>query len=150
MDKALTHAKKTVALSPSSPAARLLVAKIEKRRKNFQVSVNEIGEAIKMAPEWGEAWFALGSTFEEAGDKTNAEKAYRKLVEKQPQNPASLMSLASFLADQGKKDEPLEIIGKIRALTPAPPKDVLDAVKALEDKIKGEKPAAGGSEDAVE
>ena len=50
------------------------------------------------------------------------------------------MALASFLADQGKKDEPLQLLGKVRDLNP--PKPVLDAVQALQDKIEGKQPAA--------
>jgi len=135
LDKAYTYAKNVTTIAPDSPAARLLLAKVEKNRKNIQPAIDAIGEAIKLAPDWADGWLALGSTFEAGGDKPNAEKAYRKLVEKQPQNPAALLALASFLADQGKKDEPLELIGKVRAITPAPPKEVLDAAKALEDQV---------------
>ena len=97
--------------------------------------MDAIGEALKLAPDWADAWLALGATFEAGNDKANAEKSYRKLVEKQPKNPAAMLALASFLADQGKKDEPLELIAKVRALTPAPPKEILDAAKALEDQV---------------
>jgi len=124
-------------MAPNSAAAELLVGKVEKSRKNYQAAVKAIGEAVKMAPEWGEAWYALGVTYEEAGDKANAEKAYRKLVEKQPKAPGSLMTLASFLADDGKKDEATELIDKVRALNP--PKEVLDAAQTLQDKIEGKK-----------
>jgi tetratricopeptide (TPR) repeat protein len=134
-DKALTYANKAESMAPNSPAAKLLAARVEKRRKNYQTAIKSIQDAIKMAPNWGEAYYALGSTLEESGDKTNAEKAYRKLVELQPKNPGSLLTLASFLADQGKSDEAAELIAKIRALKP--PQPVLDAAKALEEKMKG-------------
>ncbi|MCX6343753.1 MAG: tetratricopeptide repeat protein [Armatimonadetes bacterium] len=136
MDKAYTYAKKIITLAPDSPIAHLMLAKVAKRQKNYKESLDEIAKALQIAPEWSDAWFALGSTYEESGDKANAEKAYRKLVEKQPKNPLALMTLASFLADQNKKDEPLELLAKIRALSPAPPKELLDDVKTLEDKLK--------------
>lgn len=138
-DKALTYAQKAVSMSESSPSVLLLLARVEKRMKSYQSSVNHIAEAIKMAPDWPDAMYALGSTFEEAGDKINAEKAYRKLVEKQPKNPTAMLTLASFLADQGKTDEPAELIAKIRMLNPS--KSILDTVKTLEDKIQGKQPA---------
>ena len=138
IDKALIYAKKATTMASDSPAALLLRARAEKRKKNYQDSVNTIGEAIKLAPNWGDAYFALGSTFEQAGDKANAEKAYRNLVEKQPENAKSIFTLASFLVDSGQKDEPTELIAKIKALNP--PKDILDAAQALEDKIQGKKP----------
>lgn len=138
LDKALTYAQKTSSMVPESPAALLLVARAQKRLKDFAGAVKTLAEAVKMAPKWTPAWFALGATYEEGGDKDKAEKAYRKLVELQPKSPDSLLTLASFLADQGKKDEATEVIGKIRALEP--PKEVLDAVKELEDRIEG-KPA---------
>lgn len=135
LDKAYTYAQKLTTMAGNSPAAFLLLAKVEKTRKNHQAAINAIGQALKLAPDWGEGWYALGSTFEQAGDKANAEKAYRKLAEKQPKNAGSLMTLASFLADQGNKDEAAEYIAKVRALNP--PKAILDAAKALEDKMAG-------------
>ena len=140
LDDALTNAKKATQMATNSPAQRLLLAKILKLKKEYQASINTIGEAIKMAPDWTDAIYALGSTFEEAGDKKNAEKAYRLLVQKQPKSPAYLMTLASFLADTDRKDEALETLGKIRELNP--PKDVLDAVQGLQDKIEGKQPKA--------
>ena len=133
-DKALSFAQKALSMLPDSPSTLLLLAKVEKRMKNYQDSINHIGEALKMAPNWPDAMYALGSTFEEAGDKANAEKSYRKLVEKEPRNPTSLLTLASFLADQGKKDELKELIEKIRALNP--PKEIIASTKALENKIE--------------
>lgn len=142
-DKALTHAKKATTMVPNSPAALLLLARVQKRMKDYQAAVNTIGEALKMAPDWGDAWFALGATYEESGDKTNAERAYRKLVEKQPKNPSSILTLALFLADQGKKDEAKELIARVRALNP--PKLIMDAAQALEDKIEEKKPEKAGT-----
>ena len=135
IDKALTYAIKASQMATKSPAAQLLLARAHKRKKNYQAATAAIGEALKMAPEWYDAWYALGATCEEAGDKTSAEKAYRKLVEKQPKNPDGLLVLASYLADQGQKDEALGLIAKVRDLKP--PKEVLDAAQALEDKMNG-------------
>ena len=137
IDKALVYAKKATTMASDSPAALLLRARAEKRKKNYQDSVNTISEAIKLAPDWGDAYFALGSTFEQAGDKANAEKAYRSLVEKQPKNANSILTLASFLVDSGQKDEPAELIARLKALNP--PKEILDAAQALEDKMLGKK-----------
>lgn len=135
LDKALVYAKKAAILSPESAAAELLVGKVEKNRKNYREAVKAIGEAIKMAPDWWSAWYALGSTYEAGDDKANAEKAYRMLVEKHPNNPDSYITLASFLGDEGKKDEAIELIDKIKSLNP--PKDVIEAAQALKDKIEG-------------
>lgn len=137
IDKALIYARKASIMMPNSASAELLVGKVEKSKKDYQAAVIAINEALKMAPKWGEAWYALGATYEEAGDKANAEKAYRKLVENQPKDPASLMTLASFLGDAGKNVEAIELIGKIRDMSP--PKEVLDAAQALQDKIDGKK-----------
>lgn len=138
LDKALSYAKQAAIMSPNSAAAELLIGKIQKSRKNYADAILAIGEALKLSPDWSEAWYALGATYEEGGDKTHAEKAYRTLVEKQPKDPDALLTLASFLADQGQKDEPLQLLGKLRALNP--PKPVLDAAQTLQDKIEGKKP----------
>lgn len=137
LDNALTCAKRVETLAPDSPAAHLLVAKVLKRKGSYYDAVQELAIVIRTAPEWAEAWYAIGSTYEAAGDKDNAENAYRKLYEKYPENPRAMMTLASFLVDQGKKDEPAAILGKIRALSLAPPKEFLDEVGKLEEKIKG-------------
>lgn len=137
LDKALTYADRAATMASNSAAAQLLLGKVQKTRKDYSAAIKAIGEAVKMAPEWPEGWYALAATYEEGGDKPNAEKAYRKLVEKQPKDPGALMTLASFLADQGSKDEALALLEKIRALSP--PKETLDAVQSLQDKIEGKK-----------
>ncbi|MGB9619967.1 MAG: tetratricopeptide repeat protein, partial [Armatimonadota bacterium] len=48
-DKALTYARKAESMKPNSPAAKLLVARVEKRRKNYQAALKSIQEALKMA-----------------------------------------------------------------------------------------------------
>lgn len=142
-DKALPYAKRASAMTPNSPASLLLVAKAQKEMKDYRSSILTIQSAVKMAPDWGTAWFAMGSTYEEAGDKENAEKAYRALLQKQPKNVDALLTLASYLADQGKKDDALATLDKLRVLTP--PKEVLDAAKVIEDKANGVKPTEAES-----
>ncbi len=138
LDKALTYANKAALMASRSPAAKLLVAQVQKRAKDYKAATASIGEALKMAPEWGEAWYALGAVCEEAGDNESAEKAYRTLVEKEPKSADSLLTLASFLADRNQTDEALELIARVRELKP--PQDVLDAAKALEDAIQAKHP----------
>lgn len=138
LDKALKYAKQAAIMSPQSAAAQLLLGKAHKSNKDYVSAITSIGEALKLSPDLSDAYYALGATYEEAGDLPHAEQAYRKLAEKQPKNPDALMALASFLADQGKKDEPLELIGKLRELNP--PKEVLEAAQALQDRIEGKKP----------
>lgn len=138
LDKALIYAKKAAIMLPNSAAAQLLLGKAEKSNKNYTAAVNAIGEALKLSPALSEAYYALGATYEAGGDLVHAEQAYRKLVEKLPKAPDALMTLASFLADQGNKDEPLALIAKVRDLKP--PKEVLDAAQALQDRIEGKKP----------
>ncbi|MEN6357593.1 MAG: tetratricopeptide repeat protein [Armatimonadota bacterium] len=136
-ESSLTYAKKAVTMASDSPAAYLLLARVQKRQKNYQDSVDSIGKVLQMARDWPDAWYALGSTYEEAGDYEKAEKAYRTLVEKQPQNPDSLLTLASFLVDRGKKDEASEVIDKIRALNPS--KEILESVQTIEKKAGSNK-----------
>jgi len=139
-DKALEYADRAVSMAPDSPAVLLLKARVLKRMKNYQQALDAIGAAIKMAPDWGDAYFALGSTFEDAGDKEKAEKTWRLLAGKQPRNPMALLALASFMVDTGKTGEAREYIKKIRDLKP--PQSVLDTLRSLEDKMDAAAPKA--------
>lgn len=132
-EKARLYARKAESMAPNSPVIKLLAARAEKRLKNYQAAISLIEQALKMVPNWPDAYFALGATHEEAGDKAEAEKAYRKLTELQPRNPSALLTLASFLVDQGRTDEAQQLFSKIRELNP--PQPILDALKALEEKI---------------
>lgn len=92
-----------------------------------------------MANDWGEAWYALGATYEAAGDTANAEKRpTANWPKSSPRTPAPCSPWLHSLSIR-TKDDASEVIAKIRALNP--PQPVLDAVKALEDKIAGVKPA---------
>lgn len=135
LDKALAHAEKAVRLAPNSPAAKLLLARVKKRMKNYDSAIAQIEEAIKLVPNWPPAYYALGTTCEEKGDTAKAEAAYRKLVELQPKNPEALLTLAGFLADNAKPADALDFLIKLRELNP--PQAALDAAKKIEDDIKG-------------
>ncbi|MGQ9456551.1 MAG: tetratricopeptide repeat protein [Armatimonadota bacterium] len=141
-EKARLYARKAESMAPNSPVIKLLAARAEKRLKNYQAAISLIEQAFKMVPNWPDAYFALGTTCEEAGDKAEAEKVYRKLTELQPKNPSALLTLASFLVDQGRIDEARQLFSKIRELDP--PQPVLDALKTLEEKIGKREDDEGG------
>lgn len=135
--KSLTYATKAVQMAPNSPAMLLQQARAQKRLKDFPAAIKSAESAAKLASNWPPVQFALGSIYEESGDMVNAEKAYRKLVELQPKDPSALLTLAAFLADNGKPVDALDMLIKLRELNP--PKEILDAAKVVEDKIKGAK-----------
>ncbi len=135
LDKALANAEKAVRLAPNSPAAKLLLARVKKRMKDYDAAIAQIQAAIKLVPNWPPAYFALGATCEEKGDAARAEAAYRKLVELQPKNPEALLALAGFLADNAKPADALDFLIKLKELNP--PQAALDAAKKIEDDIKG-------------
>ncbi len=128
-------------MAPDSPSAQLLLARAQKRNKDYPGAIKSINDAIKIAPVWAEAWFALGSTYEESGDQANAENSYRTLAQLEPKNPVALMALASYLVDQKKYDDVAGLIARIREQNP--PKDVMDAAKTLEDKASGKSSESG-------
>ncbi len=134
LEKAVTYAQNVQSMSSSSPASQLLLARAQKRTKDYVGAIKSMQEALRAAPQWGDAWYALGTIYEDAGDNTNAERAYRRLIEIEPRSVRSLLTLASFLVDVKRKDEALELLAKIKELKP--PQPVLDAVKALEEEEK--------------
>ena len=97
-------------------------------------AINNIKTVLQIVPDWLDAWYAAGVTYEAAGDLKNAEACYNRLVELDPKNIDNLLVKASFLADQHRIDEAKSVIKIILEQTPSDA--VLTEVEAIEKKLK--------------
>jgi tetratricopeptide (TPR) repeat protein len=128
-------AAKAVQVDPQNPWARLALGVYLKTVGHYDQAITEIKEALKIAPNWGQAKAALGATYEAKGDLAGAEKLYRELSEAEPKNPDALFTLASFLADHDKKSEAREIVTKILGMEKLPA-GLQAAVEKLQKKLE--------------
>ena len=153
-NKALKYANRAVSLERDNPNAFIILAKAQKLNKDYTGAISSLNKALEMVPNWKVAWYGLGATYEASGDKVNAEKAYRKMVDIRDnvgiQNISSNLSsgndslgsgstdasdymiLASFLIDNNNKTEAKSILAKAKMLTSDI--ELINAIKELEKK----------------
>lgn len=135
LDSALMYAQVALKNAPNSLLKRLSVAKIYKLQTEYQLAINTIGDAIKMSPDWTDGLYFLASTFEEAGDLNNAERGYKLLIQRAPNNPVYLLVWASFLNDTDRKEDAKKVIETVKTLSPTG--SAFETMKELEKKING-------------
>jgi tetratricopeptide (TPR) repeat protein len=88
--------------------------------------------AARVWPDHPMIWLGLGNAQYRAGDRDNAESAYRRAVMLDGKNAAALNNLAQTLAERGCRDAALEQIRRAREVAePA----LLSAVDATEKEI---------------
>jgi len=138
LDEALRLAKDAISIAPDDPSCRIFLARVLKRKKDYDGAIKELRAVVDSAPNWDEPRVALGVTYEAAGKLDMAEAEYRKLVELMPNDPDVHLVLIEFLISADKKDEAKKAISKIRELNLMP--SVEEAVKKFESKLdEGEK-----------
>lgn len=69
-----------------------------KRQKLLDEAVESFGEAVKILPEYDEAYFCLGMAYQDLGRLGEAEKQYLKALEHREKHAGALSQLASILA----------------------------------------------------
>jgi tetratricopeptide (TPR) repeat protein len=77
--------------------------------------------ALEMAPDYTEAWLALGAVETRAGRRAAAIRAYRSALASEPERIETLTSLANLLweePDRAAKEESLRLLDRAVALRP--------------------------------
>ena len=134
LDEALKLGREAVRLAPDDLGARLALARILKKKKDYDAAIAELQSVLKTAPMWGAARVALGATYEAAGKPDLAEAEYRKLVDLEPGNPDAHLNLIEFLVSAGKKDDARKAIEEMRKIKLQP--EALEALKKLEERLQ--------------
>jgi len=95
------------------------MANIYQRAKKFDEAQNIADQIVKQFPNESSAYFQQGAIYEKQKKYTEAERAFRKALDIEKDNPAVLNYLGYMLADRGVKlDEAVAMIEK--ALTQDP------------------------------
>ncbi len=90
-----------------------------KQRKVYEQMVDAFSHAIQAKPRFMEATFNLALTYDEMGDKEQAEKYYKKALQIKPNLVRAYVKLAELYTATGRKDEAIEQYRKIFYIEPA-------------------------------
>lgn len=74
---------------------------------------------VQMAPQRAPLWVGLGTQYREIGRKGDAETAYLRAVAVDPKDVQARIVLATFLLQEGRADQALEVAGGALRLEPA-------------------------------
>ncbi len=89
------------------------MANVYLRARKFDEAQTVADTIVKQFPQESNAWFQQGSIYEKQKKFTEAEKAFRKALDLENDNPAVLNYLGYMLADRGVKlDEAVNMIEK--------------------------------------
>jgi len=97
--------RQAVTVSPDHPVVRLDLGLTLLDRGAYRESIDEIGQAVKLKPDYAEAYSALGAAWEGAGDTARAEGAYRESLRLEPGNPIALERFAHMRISQQRYAE---------------------------------------------
>ncbi len=88
------------------------------RNPSFANPMSLWEQTVKADPRNGRGWYYLGGLYEQDGRLREAEEAYRKSIEGEPDFPGSHQRYAAFLLGSGRPEEALEHAARTRELHP--------------------------------
>jgi len=88
---------KALQLNPDSLAVNLLAALYDQRMGNYDLALSLLKSAVRQEPENPFVQVELGNVYTHQGDLPNAEQAYRKAVELEPEEVSFRRALVNFL-----------------------------------------------------
>lgn len=106
-DKNVKFDKKRAALDPI------------KQREIYEQMVDAFTHAVQAQPHFMEATFNLALTYDEMGDKEQAEKYYKKALQIKPDLVRAYIKLAELYTSTGRKNEAIEQYRKLFYIEPA-------------------------------
>jgi len=79
----------------------IAVSEAYAQNDQYETAVNLLRDAVKNKPEELDLQFELGSVYERSGDKKDAERAFTQILDKHPDNAATLNYLGYMWAETG-------------------------------------------------
>jgi len=121
-DEALAYYQKALDLRPDDPKIRFYIGSFYDQRKQKELAIRELREAIRLDASFAEAYNYLGYIFAE--DSVNLDEAVlliKKALESDPENGAYIDSLGWAYFRKGMLDEALRCLEKAVSLEPDDP-----------------------------
>lgn len=115
------HLARAIQLEGNSPVAgywHYLKGKIYYEQDMPQEAIKEFEEAIKLGPNYAEAYLSLGIISRRSSDSAGALRAFQKAVEFAPQNPVARYSLGAEYLSHGKSTSAIEHLREAARLQP--------------------------------
>jgi tetratricopeptide (TPR) repeat protein len=98
--------------------ARLLMGAAQLRRQDFRAALDELQRAVELNPELASVHSLHGRALMAAGRRDEASAAFRKELERSPNDFDANLYLGLLLKDEGKLDESLDRLRRADRLRP--------------------------------
>lgn len=105
-------------LAPAEPLYHFNLAIVLRNIGNFERSLEELQEVVRLAPGYGSGWMSLPQAYLLLGDFEGAEKASAEAVRRLPDTTDMWTTRAAVLARLGRGEEALACASKAIALEP--------------------------------
>jgi Flp pilus assembly protein TadD len=112
------------------------------QRGELQQAYSKLNEAVRIAPDFGEAYFALGRYYVKTGDMSTAEAMFTKALRLQPEDGSVYARLGDLYAQRGQLEKAKSFYLRSLRLGPADP-EVLNNLAILYAQVPDLDKAAG-------
>ncbi len=138
LDQAEQEANAAIQLDPALAAAQVARARILRERGEVGRSIAELQQAVASHPKPAEAYMELGHSFQQAGEPTAAEEAFRAATVLAPNDWRNWNQLGVILTEQGSFAEAEQAYEEARGVSDSAnmwPLSNLVAVQVLQGKF---------------
>jgi tetratricopeptide (TPR) repeat protein len=113
----------------SSPEARHQEGLRLAKAKEYSGAERAYRDAIRLRPQYPEAWNGLGYVLRKQGRFEDSIRAYQEALRLRPDYPQALEYLGEAYAELGRLDEARAILAKLRSLDPKGADELAEAIQ---------------------
>jgi len=117
-EKALPWFKKSFETNPTNHTAAFRMARAERGLNRYKDAIDHYQLALKLKPNFSEAYGGLGLSYEGLRQNDKAIDAFKKAIELDPRYETPYLRLANLYADKGKEKEAIAIILSLTRIKP--------------------------------
>jgi Flp pilus assembly protein TadD len=118
-DLAMKELERAIALAPGDPFGRHELATIQMDEGDYRAAIGQLKEVVRLEEGNFEAWLDLGICYAQKGFYAEAERAYARARDLQPEDLLLNYNVAALFALWGKPRDALDALRKALAVDPA-------------------------------